>query len=80
MEELLRFILILAAIWLFIRRFRRPGTRGGVSRASPENRRPDSIPMLRCARCGVYVPHNDAVSAHGQAFCSRQHAAMGARQ
>ncbi|MHB8347827.1 MAG: PP0621 family protein [Acidiferrobacterales bacterium] len=80
MEELFRLVLAVAAIWLIVRRLKHPGPRGGVSHRIPKDHSPDSMPMLRCARCGVYVPQDEAVNAHGQAFCSREHATPGQRR
>ncbi|MDA8363315.1 MAG: PP0621 family protein [Gammaproteobacteria bacterium] len=80
MEELLRLVLILVAVWFLVRALRRSGARGGASPPPPRNSPPESVPMLRCARCGVYVPHDQAVTAHGRTFCSREHASRGPRR
>ncbi len=77
MEELLRLVLVVAAIWLIVRRLKHPGPRGSLSHSTPKDHPPDSMPMLRCARCGVYVPQDEAVNDHGQTFCSREHASLG---
>ena len=44
-------------------------------------RRPRSIDAktVRCAHCQVYLPSQDAVVHDGQSYCSREHAARGAR-
>ena len=80
MEELLRLVLVVAAIWLIVHRLKHPSPRSRVTRTSRKDRPPDSMPMLRCARCGVYIPQAEAVTAHGQTFCSREHATLGMRR
>ncbi len=81
MEELLRLILILVAVWFIARALRRPNTRSGVSpRSATRNPPASSVPMLRCAHCGVYVPHDEAITAHGLTYCCREHASRGARR
>ena len=80
MGELLRLVLVLAAIWFLVYRPRRSGPHGQVSRNSSRSQSCPSVPMLRCARCGVYVPQDEAVTDQGRNFCSREHAALGLRQ
>ncbi len=80
MEELLRLVLVVAAIWLIIHRLKHPGPKSRVTRTSRNDHPPDSMPMLRCAHCGVYIPQAEAVTAHGRAFCSREHATLGMRR
>jgi uncharacterized protein len=83
MGPFLRLLIILAGVWLvvyFVRRAlarwrhqageaaepRRRGRAGGV--------RPRQITrMLRCQRCGTYVPESEAITSRGKTYCCEAH-------
>jgi len=77
MGELLRLVFVLVGIWLVIRLLKRHLTDGHTPQHPPHNRPSGSVTMLACARCGVYLPHGEAIKANGRVFCSREHAAIG---
>ena len=56
--------LIAAAFWLW-RRLTRKKT--------PTAQQQGSLPMVRCAQCGVHVPQNQALQAHDRWYCSQAH-------
>jgi uncharacterized protein len=75
MGQLFRLLLLALAIWLIIRLLRRLlGRDRGTRRAATGKPPALGVPMLPCARCGVFVPENEAVTAHGKVYCSPQHA------
>ena len=67
---LFRLILLLAIVWLVLGLVRR--LRQGPARP-PSAERPQSTHMVRCDRCGVYVPEGEAVRARGHVYCSAAH-------
>jgi len=69
MKILLVLLAVAAGVWLW-RRGRR------VSAAAQAPRQPSGQPqlMLRCARCGVHLPANSAITDHaGRAYCCPAH-------
>lgn len=44
--------------------------------------RPPGVPgdLVRCAHCGVHLPHVEARSADGGVYCSEEHARLGPRR
>jgi len=56
--------LIAAAFWLW-RRLTRKKT--------PNAQQQGSLPMVRCAQCGVHVPQDQALQAHDRWYCSQAH-------
>lgn len=73
---LLTVVLFVAvAVWRYQHR---PQQRRPAHSAAPKNtanRTPTA--MLRCAHCGVHVPHNEAVQHQGQSYCSPEHRQQG---
>ncbi len=72
MSQLLRLLIILAGVWLvihFVRRAlsrrRRPSVPGGGTESIAR--------MLRCERCGIYVPESEAITFRGKVYCSETH-------
>ncbi|MGH8433053.1 MAG: PP0621 family protein [Pseudomonas sp.] len=63
--------LIAAAIWLW-RRFSRPAQR-------PTPKPGNTMPMVRCAHCGVHVPRELALQQNQQWFCCQAHLEQGAQ-
>jgi uncharacterized protein len=70
MGTFLRLVIVLFGLWLVLRL---------VKRALQDRHPPSTTPappadMLRCDYCGVFVPRNEAISAHGKNYCSGSHA------
>ncbi len=81
MGELLRLVFVLAAIWLALRLLKRHSTPHFHSHREPSANRPSGgVTMLPCARCGVYIPQDDAIRSEGRVYCSREHALRGPDQ
>ena len=38
---------------------------------------PSAVPIMQCARCGVYLPDNEAIRAGSDFFCSIEHREAG---
>lgn len=70
MKFLLLLAIALLLVWLW-----RSSRREASSSDQPE--RPAAPPgpqeMVRCARCGVHLPHGDAVVGRIGLYCSREH-------
>lgn len=61
---LIVIILVFAGFWLW-RRLTRKRDDG-----KPQH---TTLPMVRCAHCGVHVPQEQALQAEGKWYCSRTH-------
>ncbi|HBH37249.1 MAG TPA: hypothetical protein DDX06_02565 [Curvibacter sp.] len=70
MKFLLLLAIVLLLVWLW-----RSGRRANSSADQPD--RPASPPgpqeMVRCAHCGVHLPHGDAVVGRVGLYCSPEH-------
>ncbi|MBE7376943.1 PP0621 family protein [Pseudomonas lopnurensis] len=62
--------LIAAAFWLW--------RRLSSKKASPRNQQ-TTLPMVRCAQCGIHVPQDQALQAGEQWYCSRAHLEQGSK-
>jgi uncharacterized protein len=63
----LTLLLLAVAAFLVVRHlFSRPPAAGGKPPAPPGD-------MVRCARCGLYLPEDDAVRAGERFYCSPEH-------
>ena len=58
-------ILIAAAFWLWRRITKRPSGKGDQGQAT--------LPMVRCAQCGVHLPRTQALQDQERWYCSRAH-------
>lgn len=58
-------ILIAAAFWLW-RRFMRKSSKAKKATQT-------TLPMVRCAQCGVHVPRTQALQNQDRWYCSRAH-------
>lgn len=58
-------ILIAAAFWLWRRLTSKP-----KSSHQPQQ---TTVPMVRCAECGVHLPREQALQSRYQWYCSRAH-------
>lgn len=71
MAQLLRLLILLAGVWLVIYIIRQALAR---RRRAATAHSPDPIPrMLRCERCGTYIPESEAVTFRGKVYCSEAH-------
>ncbi len=71
MGTLLRIALIMLAVWLVLRFVKQL-----LNPPLPAKKRREALSadVVPCAYCGTYIPESDAVRAHGQAYCSCEHA------
>lgn len=75
MGRILFFALLIAVIYLLVRRF------SGMARAPRSDPQPPpSQAMVACAHCGTYVPANEAITDGKQHFCCREHQRLAQRQ
>lgn len=75
MGQLIRILVLLAALWLILhfvrralRRHRRP--EDGASSTGPAR-------MVACALCGTHVPESEAVCVDGRTYCCEAHRRSG---
>lgn len=70
MKFLLFLAIVLLAVWLW-----RSGRRGDSRPDQSATPTPPPGPqeMVRCARCGVHLPHSDAVVGRIGLYCSQEH-------
>ncbi|AGA34157.1 hypothetical protein TVNIR_2514 [Thioalkalivibrio nitratireducens DSM 14787] len=76
----MRILLLVAAIvgvFLIVRTLLRSSGKGAP--AVPPERVKQQGPVVRCAHCGVHVPHLEAYRAGERVYCSREHALEDAR-
>ncbi len=72
MGQILRLIILAIGVWLVFR-----FVRDFLRRAATDARKhtPDKPgEMVACAKCGTFVPRQDAISSNGKFFCTREHA------
>ena len=66
-----RLLIIIFLIWLayyFVKRLLQ------ANQARETRRKPDKLEnMVRCAKCGLHVPEQEAVQAHERYYCSEAH-------
>ena len=76
---MVRFLLIVVAVWLAImiaRQLLRSSGGGAKGGATPPPRELPERDMVRCAECGLHVPKPEAVADEGgRFFCSERHRA-----
>ena len=71
MVRLLFWIAVIAAAVWFWRTFKSPAAK--QRRASE----PDAALMVRCAYCGVHLPHDRALSSGQEWYCTQAHLEQG---
>ena len=64
MSRLLLIIAIAVVVYLLIRSYRKK---------TPQQDKPATEDMVRCAQCGVHLPRSESVEAGGQFFCGAEH-------
>lgn len=67
MTKYLLVIAVVVAVYLIVRSGRR---KSGDDAPRPETRDED---MVRCRVCGVHLPRSEALSAHGDFYCTEEH-------
>ncbi len=75
MGQLIRILILLAALWLvlhFVRRALRRHRR-------PDGDTPSPTPahMVACSLCGTHIPESEAVRAGGRIYCCEEHRRSG---
>jgi uncharacterized protein len=65
LRTLIFLVGIALVVWILLR----------LSKGRSVSSRPDKQigNMVPCARCGTYVPFDEAVRAHGKYYCSESH-------
>lgn len=68
---MVRFLLIVVAVWLAIM-IARQLLRSSKRTSAPPRQLPERD-MVRCAECGLHVPRNEALDDDGRFYCSERH-------
>lgn len=66
-----KLIIFLFLVWLGFRIYRQWQNKP-LTRARPAKRLGKD--MVACQQCGMHIPLDEAISSHGQYYCSREHA------
>jgi uncharacterized protein len=66
-KALLLLLVVLACVWIW--RNRMPSDKSQTSTKTPHQ----PLDMVRCTRCGVHVPANDAVQGQKGTYCCQDH-------
>ena len=64
MKRLGMIIAIVAVVYLLIRSYRKK---------APQQDKPTTEDMVRCAQCGVHLPKGESIEADGKFFCGAEH-------
>jgi uncharacterized protein len=75
MGRIFFFLLLAVAAYVAWQWLRRGNLAGRSSDARPRVELPQQ--MVRCARCGLHLPQQDALPAGDQFFCSEEHRRSG---
>ena len=73
LARLILLVLIGAIVVMVVRRLK-------VAASAPRKRATIDAQTVRCARCQVYLPSNEAVVRGGQHYCSAAHADQARQQ
>ncbi len=68
MKLLIVLLAVLAGVWLWQR-----GRRLKHSSRQAGDARTGTLPMIRCTRCGIHVPGDEAVTGQRGSYCSIGH-------
>jgi uncharacterized protein len=74
MGQLIRILIILAAIGMAVYLLRRALGRGKKPGAPSGS---GTARMVACAHCGTHVPESEAVRADGRTYCCEEHRRQG---
>ena len=66
MSRLLLLALVIIAVYLLIRAFRK-------QQAGQHASKPEAQDMVSCKHCGVHLPKQEAIQAGGNYYCSEAH-------
>jgi len=73
MGQVIKILLFIGiAIWLLFR-IRRALTRSDQSDTESGSPPPPEKLMSACATCGIFVPDNEIIRAHGKFYCCAEH-------
>jgi uncharacterized protein len=67
LSRLLFFIAIAAVVYLLLRSYRKNLPNDDAPAA------PEAEKMVRCAQCGVHLPHSESLAVEGRFFCCAAH-------
>ncbi len=73
MSRILFIIVLLVVGYLLLQSWQRKKT---VNQNRPPRPITNDKHMVRCAKCGLYVPEEQAVGYEGKHFCSLEHAQL----
>lgn len=82
MAKFLLVIAVFIVFYLFLRNAARkagepPPANSTSTRGAPSKHGED---MVRCNVCGVHLPTSEAVTSHGDFFCSKEHLQLADRE
>lgn len=66
MSKLLLLILVIVAVWLLAKGFRRKDGAADAPPTMPEQ-------MVHCSHCGLYLPQSEAIRDEDKFFCCAEH-------
>ncbi len=69
MKGLLIILIVLAGVWLW----RSRSISDDHSAPSKPQALPEPLDMVRCARCGMHIPGNEAIVGEKGVYCSVDH-------
>lgn len=69
MKILLWLVVILAGVWLW----RSRSAPADKAAAPKPPAAPERLDMVRCCRCGLHIPVNEAVTGQQGPYCSQDH-------
>jgi len=80
-----KFLLVIAVFIVFYLFLRNYAKRSGeapppYSASKPGSPSKHGEDMVRCSVCGVHLPTSEAVTSHGDFFCSKEHLQLADRE
>ncbi len=66
----MRFLLIILAIWIVVMILRYFLQQ---ERREAKRKLPTATDTVKCARCGLHLPRDEAIASGGQWYCSERH-------
>ena len=70
MPNLIRFIVLIAIVWLVYRLIKQWRAQSRNLKKKTDERIEN---IVKCAQCGVHIPENEAIHYNDQVFCSSAH-------
>lgn len=71
MGQLIRILILLAALWLVLHFVRRALRRH--QRPDGDTSSPTPAHMVACALCGTHIPESEAIRTSSAVYCSEEH-------